>query len=158
MFWRTFSRGGSFSWSSDVLYWYFLKFYPAARFNAISGFNESRPETSHKTFPSLWITWHKCNSIYVIDFCGIVSGFNDVVPINKAELNRLRQVFYFDFHIKCSGSVTFWFGSGSIDPYHWIIVRVQIRILLSSSAVFKFSLFLIIVEQVKSQSSKIKSY
>jgi hypothetical protein len=72
--------------------------------NAVSGFNESRSETSHKTFPSLWITWHKCHSVYVIDFCGIVSGFNDVVPTSKAELNRLRQVWGPDPYLTLSFS------------------------------------------------------
>jgi hypothetical protein len=48
-----------------------------------------------------------------INFCGIVSGFNGVVAINKTELNRLRQVSSFDLQQR-SGSATF-------------LIRIQIR-------------------------------
>jgi hypothetical protein len=38
---------------------------------------------------------------------------------------------------KCCGSVTFWYGSELVDPYHWVTqVRIQIRILSSDGQIY----------------------
>jgi hypothetical protein len=36
-----------------------------------------------------------------------------------AEGRRISCDRYFDYYLWCSGSVTFWYGSGSADQYRW---------------------------------------
>ncbi len=40
---------------------------------------------------------------------------------------------------QCCESVTFWYTSGSADPYHWVIDADPIRVLLFLSVAFKMS-------------------
>ncbi len=135
----------SFSWSLGVPCLDFLiNFSSTARFsnfchntlvciwiqkNAWIRIDESRSEILHKKTSQIY-EYHDMNAfelpkfhpVYLpvfifINFCGIVTGFNGVVAINKTELNRLRQVSSCDLQQRCSGSVTFLYGSRSADLY-----------------------------------------
>jgi hypothetical protein len=62
-------------------------------------------------------------------------GRGAVVSARAARASEaINQVLYIR---QCCGSMKFWYGSGSADPYPWI--RMRIRILLFSSVIFKTS-------------------
>ncbi len=46
-------------------------------------------------------------------------------------------IFKYRYYFQCFGSVTLWYGSGSLDPCTWLRIRNRILILLFLAVVFK---------------------
>jgi hypothetical protein len=87
---------------------------------------------------------------YFINVLGIVQGFSSawvgtgvIWYIGTYLPECLLKKYPFP---QCCGSVTYWYRSGSADPYLWQTdpdsIRIRLRILLFSSVTFKMARFL----------------